>query len=359
MPILSRTVTAFALASLCIGAASILARAESLWPDVGPSLATNGEKPTQYAQGYGLPPADLGGGDTPYSRPEPDSASLLLRVDRLESQLRHINGQIEQLQFEFRRLTTQLEKFQQDVDFRFQENRGERNSPGRPPQKRTEAPEFDPSVRTAEPEPGLSEPRATRRGDAFDPATDPSAPGAPRMLGRQAARGPSEAAGGSFANPDADDIDAPLDLTGGRARSGMTHPSAGFVESANTSGSEFDMGVGQLRQRQYDSAERSFTAFLANSPNDKLASDATYYLGESYFQRGRQREAAEQYLKVSTRYGTSARAPEALLRLGQSLNALGAKEQACAAYAEIARKYPNATPAVKSGAQREARRSRC
>ncbi|MGH6794194.1 MAG: tetratricopeptide repeat protein, partial [Methylocella sp.] len=67
----------------------------------------------------------------------------------------------------------------------------------------------------------------------------------------------------------------------------------------------------------------------------------------------------EQYLKISTQYANSSRAPEALLRLGQSLNALGAKEQACATYGEIARKYPNATATVKAGAEREAKRAKC
>lgn len=371
MPILSKIVTAFALASLCIGASSIPAKAQSFWPDPRPNLGPDlgrdlpesGGVPMHYAQGYGRPPAEIGGpGDMPYSRQEPDSANLLIRVDRLENQLRQINGEIEQLQFEIRRLTTQLEKFQQDVDFRFQENGGERNSTGRPAHKRTEAPEVEPRVRTAEPEPAIPEPRAARRGDAFDPAADPNAPGAPRMLGRQAAqagRGSSETGGRSFSGLEPDDVDAPLDLTNGRARSARAQPAAGFEDSARASGSEFDIALGQLRQKQYDNAEKSFTAFLAKSPDDRLASDAIYYLGESYFQRGRQREAAEQYLKVSTRYGTSPRAPEALLRLGQSLNALGAKEQACAAYAEIARKYPNAIQAVKAGAEREARRSRC
>jgi TolA-binding protein len=64
-------------------------------------------------------------------------------------------------------------------------------------------------------------------------------------------------------------------------------------------------------------------------------------------------------LKLSTHYPDSPRAPAALLRLGQSLNALGAKEQACATYGEIDRKYPNAPAMVKAGAEREAKRAQC
>src|SRR5215471_7518744 len=50
-----------------------------------------------------------------------DAAGLLVRLGRLESQMRQINGQIEQMQFETRRLEEQLKKFQEDVDFRFRE----------------------------------------------------------------------------------------------------------------------------------------------------------------------------------------------------------------------------------------------
>ena len=117
--------------------------------------------------------------------------------------------------------------------------------------------------------------------------------------------------------------------------------------------------MGYLKQRDYDDAEKSFAAFLEKNPKSRFTSDALYYLGETYYQRGRQREAAEQYLKISENYATSPRAPEAMLRLGESLQAIGAKEQACATFSEVPRKYPNASAAVKAGAEREAKRAQC
>ena len=87
--------------------------------------------------------------------------------------------------------------------------------------------------------------------------------------------------------------------------------------------------------------------------------DAVFYLGETYFLRNRYREAAEQYLKISTDYSKTAKAPDSLLRLGQSLDKLGAKEQACAAFAEVGRKYPNASAGLRATADREAKRVQC
>jgi tol-pal system protein YbgF len=102
-----------------------------------------------------------------------------------------------------------------------------------------------------------------------------------------------------------------------------------------------------------------FRAFLNKFPSDRLASDAQYWLGESLFQRQRYRDAAEVFLNVSTKYETAAKAPDALLRLGQALAAMGEKEAACASFGEALRKYPRASVSVKQGVEREQKRVRC
>src|ERR1700756_3039808 len=85
------------------------------------------EKTISIGQGYGRPPGEIGaGGDVLYPGDAPDAgpqdaASLLVRLGRLESQMRQINGQIEQMQFETRKLEEQLKKFQEDVEFRFRD----------------------------------------------------------------------------------------------------------------------------------------------------------------------------------------------------------------------------------------------
>ena len=100
-------------------------------------------------------------------------------------------------------------------------------------------------------------------------------------------------------------------------------------------------------------------AFLQKNPKNRLVPEAVFNLGESYFQRGKHTDAAREYLKISTTYASSARAPDALLRLGQSLVAFGGKEQACASFAEIGRKYPNASQTVKAAAEREVKKNQC
>lgn len=328
------------------------------------------------AQGYGRPPGEIGeSGDPPFVGDQPDAAQLLVRIGRLESQMRQINGQIEQMQFETQKLGEQLKKFQEDVDFRFRE--GAPGAPAaKPPQKRSETPETQTSadVKLAAPGPAAPPSRSSGRGDAFDPSQNPAAPGAPRPLG-SAAQAARANPGGSpqdetmLSGPDQHDPGAPLDLSNGRSRTagppaitpaGVITPGGTVIPAApNSSRQQFDIALAYLKQRAYEDAEKGFAGFLEKNPKSKMTSDAIYYLGESYYLRGRQREAAEQYLKISTQYADSPRAPEALLRLGQSLTVLGAKEQACASYGEISRKYPNAPAMVKAGAEREAKRSQC
>ena len=99
--------------------------------------------------------------------------------------------------------------------------------------------------------------------------------------------------------------------------------------------------------------------FLQSHPRDRLVPDAIYWLGETYLQRNRPREAAEQFLRISTEHARAAKAPEAMLKLGISLNALGARDQACATFAEFSRKYPDASNNVRQGVEREVKRARC
>jgi tol-pal system protein YbgF len=121
----------------------------------------------------------------------------------------------------------------------------------------------------------------------------------------------------------------------------------------------YDLAYGYILRRDYALAEDGFRTFLSKYPNNSLAPQAQYWLGESLFQRQLYRDAAENFLNVSTKFETTAKAPDSLLRLGQSLAALGERDAACASFAEIQRKYPRAAIGVKQGVEREQRREHC
>jgi tol-pal system protein YbgF len=261
---------------------------------------------------------------------------LVLRLERLEAQIRQLTGVIEQLQYRNQQLENQVRRMAEDGEARWQES-GSKGSP-RP------AAQLRPQTVPAQSAPAAAAP-PVRRGDAFDPTQNPTAPGAPRTLGSIGAAGAPAAKPGEMA-------DAATGVPGSYGAPATLPPS-------QTPKDEFDLAYGYVQRRDYMLAEEGFRTFLSKYPNERLSGDATFWLGESLFQRQRFRDAAEAFLNVSTKFEGNARAPDALLRLGQSLAALGEKEAACASLGEVLRKFPRASAGVKQGVEREQKRVRC
>jgi tol-pal system protein YbgF len=122
---------------------------------------------------------------------------------------------------------------------------------------------------------------------------------------------------------------------------------------------QYNAALQAFQAGQYPEAETGFKAFLAANPAHRLSPDAIFYIGETYLQRSRPREAAEQYLKVTTDYSKSSRAAESMVRLGQTLAALGNSEQACATLGEFGKRYPTASASVKKLAEHESAKDHC
>jgi tol-pal system protein YbgF len=203
------------------------------------------------------------------------------------------------------------------------------------------------------PAPAAGEGRPSRR-DAFDPSAQAGAPGAPRELGSpNSASKPLRA--------DADPL-APLDISPRGARNDGTATPAALAPAGATPDpvkADFDAASELLKAQRFDAAQQAFAGFLQKHPGTRYNAPAIFHYGESYYYQNRHREAAEQFLRIATDYSKSSVAPGAMVKLGVSLNALGAKEQACAFFAELPRKYPNASTAEKQAAAREAKKAAC
>ena len=282
-----------------------------------------------------------------------DAAEIMLRLDRLEAQNRSLTGQLEQAQNQVRRLEDQLKRFQADVDFRFQDAQGNKGA-----------------VRPA-PTPGGASPPPAKRSDAFDPAAQPAAPGAPQQLGsattgtvRPLPNGPRAPAGDIMSedrppggSPLATGEPLGLGTVGSRPPGGPA-PTVAAIPNASAQ-DDLTLAKSFLQRGDYELAEGQFREFMRSYPKDRLAPEAMYGLAETYFLRQRYQEAAEQYLNLSTQYSQSSRAPEGLLKLAMSLRAIGERDQACGTLGEIGRKYPRAAASVKQAVEREQKRSRC
>jgi tol-pal system protein YbgF len=294
------------------------------------------------------PPADIPGdaaGDPN------EAAALVVRVNRLEEELRQAYGQIEELQNAQHRLEAQLQKFRQDVEFRL----GDRSGGAPPDSDVAEAP-LAPDQPATAPRP--------RRSDAFDPNADPNAPGAPRPLGTTPPSPPLVRDASAPLARQQPAAGAPLELGKGQSAA-LPPPASGpiivgtGVAMLDQPHEQFNAALQAFQAGQYPEAETGFKSFLAANPAHRLTPDAVFYIGETYLQRSRPREAAEQYLKVTTDYSKSSRAPESMVRLGQSLAALGNSEQACATLTEFGKRYPAASASVKKLAEHEGAKDHC
>ena len=111
---------------------------------------------------------------------------------------------------------------------------------------------------------------------------------------------------------------------------------------------QFDKGLGLMRSQDYDGAETAFRRFLIDNPTSPLVGNALYWLGESFYVRGRFVDAASIFGEVSHKYSTDPRAAEATLKLGLSQAGI---LQACKNAAAVAASPPACLASIKEQKQ--------
>jgi tol-pal system protein YbgF len=117
---------------------------------------------------------------------------------------------------------------------------------------------------------------------------------------------------------------------------------------------QYNYAFGLLSNAEYDKAERALGQFIEAHPDDPLAGNALYWLGETYFVRGDYNRAAVTFLRGYREFPEGTKAPDNLLKLGVALGKLDKKTEACATFAELAKKFPNASATIQKKAEAEA-----
>jgi len=196
-------------------------------------------------------------------------------------------------------------------------------------------------------------------------ANDPP-PAGPRAGRPQLDAGPSQPERTGFGavtvspgGAEKDDIDRLLSPPRSRPNVAVAPPPGSPAEADASPKQLYETAYGYLLQRDYGAAESAFDEFLSRFPGDPLAGNAQYWLGESLYVRGQYRAAAGAFLKGYQNYTRSTKAPESLLKLAMSLHRLGQKDAACSSYNELASKYPNVAAHVRNTAQAERQRAGC
>jgi tol-pal system protein YbgF len=121
----------------------------------------------------------------------------------------------------------------------------------------------------------------------------------------------------------------------------------------------YERAYGFLLQQEYAAAQAGFRDFLKVYPRDSLVPNALYWLGETHYVQRSYADAAEAFDLVTQAYGNSPKAPDSMLKRGMALAALGKKADACGVLGQLPGKYPSAPPHLKSKADSERQRIGC
>lgn len=98
-------------------------------------------------------------------------------------------------------------------------------------------------------------------------------------------------------------------------------------------------------QKKYDQAISQLYEFIDKHPEGDLTVNAYYWLGEVYLVKPQLEQAKQAFTIVATRYPDHRKAPDAVYKLGVTLDRLGESEEAKRRMNTVVRDYPNSSAA--------------
>jgi tol-pal system protein YbgF len=241
-----------------------------------------------------------GSGATGTGMPSSLAADFEIRLSRLESELQTLTGKYEETVFGITQARERLDKLSSDLEYRLTEIE---------------------SKLSAAPVAAESQPAPAAKGKSETAAATP-----PKTPPAQPAQQQTTAA---------------AKLPTGSAQD------------------QYDYAFGLLRAADYANAEVALGTFIKNHPDNSLTSNAHYWLGETYYVRGKYGDAAAAFAEGYQKFPKSSKAADNLLKLGMSLGQLNQKKEACLSFAELGNKFPDASATIKRRADQERGRLNC
>ena len=291
-------------------------------------------------QVYRGAPAPMAGGDPA------GAVNSEIRMDRIETQMRDLTGRVEEFMNQVERLRQRVDQVNGDIEARVSQAppvSGSYAAASPPPRSRG-------GVSSREPPP---EPLGAPGGGLSPPGAPPSGLGGPLVPPGALLPppgGPTPLAG--TLTPPGVPI-APPELA-----SAAAPPTVRSMPSGSTS-EQYNQAFGLLKQADYPAAEVALKTFVEQHPNDPMAGNAQYWLGETYYTRGRYAEAASAFAEGYKRWPKSSKAADELLKLGMSLGRANQKQNACVVLAQLDHDFPAPGAAIRERATTEKKRLGC
>ncbi len=234
------------------------------------------------------------------------AAMLNNRLAEMEEEMRDLNGRVEEQNFTLNQLKSQLDIMQSDLELRLNSLEGNVPTPTPPLSAPVQQPNT--SLNTTLP----SNDMVSMGYDTYQ---------------QQAVATPQTSTSGSFS------FDNPSTL--------------------------YDQSFQFIRDQDFAGAEEGFRAFLQRYPGHKLAGNAKYWLGETYYVRGLLDQAIQTFAEGYQQYPQGNKAPDNLLKLGVALAQKNRTEDACLSLKQLKSEFPNASSTIKSRTNEEIERLNC
>ena len=285
-----------------------------------------------YREGTGDAAQAAASGDGGASTPA--AARQQVQISALERTTTQLTGQLEEFDFRIRKMEDRLERLVADIDFRLSQ---------------------------------LENGGIATNGANAGGANAPSAGVATTQDARTAGNsGQGGAGNGETLNDRGTKLfgvieseGQPPQIPSGPGAVNTQAPTQSAAATTGTPEEQYRAAFGLLRKQDFQAAEQALSRFVDNHPNDPLAGNAQYWLGETYYVRGQYENAAIAFTEGFQTYPDSNKAPDNLLKLGMSLANLGKNEDACTAFDHLINNFPNASNVVLDRARQERKSRGC
>jgi tol-pal system protein YbgF len=121
----------------------------------------------------------------------------------------------------------------------------------------------------------------------------------------------------------------------------------------------YSYAYNMLVRENFVEAEKSFKAFIGEHPDDPLASNAYYWLGETYYVQKKFQLAAISFARGFQNFPKGNKAIDQLFKLALTFMNLGKNEDACAAFSKLESEFPNAPKRISNRAKEYIKRAKC
>jgi len=253
-------------------------------------------------------------------------ADLRVRLTQIEEVMRALNGKLDDVSFRLTKFSERFEQVSADSEFRFQQLELAAAGAGSKVQPNTSS---ESQVLGTMP---VSKPEAVELLANAETVT---------LIGETA--------------PDTPLITSQANRAAARNQSGQD----GRDASSGTPKEIYDLALKKLQMGAYQEAQAELQNFLDLYPRDRLAGNAQYWLGETFYVQRDYKYATAAFLAGYTNYSDSIKAPDSLLKLGMTLVVMGEKKTGCDAFAELSARFPDAPQAIVRRAEIESQRAEC